>query len=187
MAILREQPRPRRRRIHWQTPITMVVLLGILAGGIWWGWNSLTESTAEPQCVVTTLPNNKLTPKDVVINVYNGGARSGTAADTAAALKKRGFLIGKVSNEPNDETVSALAVRGASNAAPEVKLVAMQLTQKAPIVQDGRDDHSVDLIVGAKFTTLNPRAGRSVAVPGGQACIPVRQTEAPIPPGEAPN
>jgi hypothetical protein len=186
MAILREQPRP-RRRIHWQTPVTLVVLLGILVGGAWWGWNSLTETSAEPQCVMTQLPNGKLTPKDVVVNVYNGGARTGSAQRTADQLKKRGFTIGKVQNEPNGETVSLLAVRGNSTTAAEVRLVAGQLTQKAPIVQDGRTDHSVDLIVGKGFTTLNPRAIRSVAVPGGQSCVPVRRTQAPIPSGQNPN
>ena len=184
MSILRELPRP---RLRWQTPVTMVVLLGVLVGGAWWGWNSLTETSAEPQCTVTRLPNGKLTPKDVVVNVYNGGAPSGSAQRTANALKKRGFTIGKVQNEPNDETVAALAVRGNATTAAEVKLLAGQLTQRAPIVQDGRTDHSVDLIVGRGFTTLNPRAIRSVAVPGGETCVPVRKTQAPVPAGQNPN
>jgi hypothetical protein len=186
MAFLREQPRP-RRRIHWQTPVTMVALLGILVGGAWWGWNSLTDSNAEAQCKMTQLPNGKLTPQDIVVNVYNGGAKSGSAQATADLLKKRGFAIGKVANEPNGEKVAAVAVRGNSTTAGEVRLVAGQLTQKAPIVQDGRTDHSVDLIVGKGFTTLNPRAIRSVAVPGGQSCVPVRRTEAPVPSGQNPN
>jgi hypothetical protein len=186
MAILREQPRP-RRRLRWQTPVTMLALLGVLVGGAWWGWNSLTEGNAEPQCTMTPLPDKKLTPGNVVINVYNAGAKSGTAAETAALLKRRGFLIGKVANEPNGEKVSALAVKGATATAPEVRLVAGQVTQNPPIVADGRTDHSVDLLLGAKFSTLNPRAIRFVAVPDGQTCIPVRKTEAPIPPGQAPN
>lgn len=186
MAFLREQPRP-RRRIHWQTPVTMVALLGILVGGAWWGWNSLTDSSAEAQCKMTQLPSGKLTPQDIVVNVYNGGAPSGSAQATADLLKKRGFTIGKVANEPNGEKVAAVAVRGNSTTAGEVRLVAGQLTQKAPVVQDGRTDHSVDVIVGKGFTTLNPRAIRSVAVPGGQSCVPVRRTEAPVPSGQNPN
>lgn len=186
MAILREQPRPRRRYV-WRTPLTLVVLLAVLVGGAWWGWNSLTESTAEPQCVMTQLPNNKLLPKNVVVNVYNGGAKAGTAKTVAALLKNRGFLIGEVRNEPNGERVQQLAVRGNSNTAAEVRLVAGQVTQTPPIVQDGRTDHSVDLIVGAGFTKVKPGYLRYVAVPGGQSCIPVRQTPAPIPSGEVPN
>jgi hypothetical protein len=186
MAFLREQPRP-RRRIHWQTPVTLVALLGILVGGAWWGWNSLTDSSAEPQCTMTQLPNGKLMPQDVAVNVYNGGAKTGSAQATADQLKKRGFAIGKVANEPNGEKVAGVAVRGNSTAAAEVRLVAGQLAQKAAIVQDGRTDHSVDVIVGKGFTTLNPRAIRSVAVPGGQSCVPVRKTQAPVPSGQNPN
>ncbi len=186
MAILREQPRP-RHRFRWQTPVTLLMLLGVLVGGGWWGWNSLTRGSAEPQCTMTQLPNNRLTPGNVVINVYNAGAKNGTAKATADLLKRRGFLIGKISNEPNNEKVPALAVKGAAANAPEVRLVAGQLTQRAQIVADGRTDHSVDLLLGAKFTTLNPRAIRFVPVPGGQTCIPVRKTQAPIPSGQAPN
>src|SRR3954463_14231225 len=111
MSAFHPQPRP-RRRIHWQTPITLVVLLGILAGGAWWGWNSLTRSTAEPNCVVQKPPNSRLVPKQVVVNVYNGGAKAGTAARTAAELKRRGFNIGRVANEPNGDKVDVVALRG---------------------------------------------------------------------------
>ena len=54
----------------------MVILLGILAGGGWWGWKSLMSSSAEPTCTEQKLTNNRLLPKQVVLNVYNGGANS---------------------------------------------------------------------------------------------------------------
>ena len=59
MTAIHPQPRP-HSRIHWRTPITMVILLGILAGGGWWGWKSLINSSAEPTCVEQKLPNNRL-------------------------------------------------------------------------------------------------------------------------------
>ncbi len=64
----------------------MVVLLTILVGGAWWGWNSLINSSAGPTCVEQQLPNNRLVPKQVSVNVYNGGARAGTAAKVAELL-----------------------------------------------------------------------------------------------------
>lgn len=184
MAILKPQPRP-RRRIRWQTPATLLVLLGILAGGAWWGWNSLTESTAEPACEVKQLPNGRLTPNQVVLNVYNGGARSGTAGDTAAFMKKRGFQIDKVANEPNDQKVAIVAVRGAAKDAPEVQLVLKQLKQPAPVVVDQRTTHTVDLLVGPGFKGLSAGA-KFVPVKGGTACIPPSKTPAPVPSGQNP-
>jgi len=82
-----------------------VILLGILAGGGWWGWKSLVNSSAEQTCVQQKLANNRLVPKQVVLNVYNGGARAGSAQRVADVLKKRGFNIGKVSNEPKGNKV----------------------------------------------------------------------------------
>ncbi|MDX6235212.1 MAG: hypothetical protein QOG10_27, partial [Kribbellaceae bacterium] len=167
MTALQPQPRP-RRRIHWQTPITMVVLIGILVGGGWWGWKSLTESTADPNCVQQKLPNNRLVPTQVVLNVYNGGAPAGTAAETAAALAKRGFNIGKVMNEPNGGKTAVIAVRGATAKAPEVLLAAGQLSQKASVVADNRPDHTVDIVLGKGYTKLSAKTLPSVIVPSNQ-------------------
>ena len=184
MAIL--QPR-RRRRIRWQTPITLVVLLGVLAGGAWWGWNSLTEVTAEQVCVDQPLPNKKLAPKQVVVNVFNGGAEGGSARNIGGQLTKRGFNVGKVANEPNGDKVDVAAIRGSSKDAPEVRMVFLQLNQKVPIVADGRTDHTVDLVLGAGFTKLNTGKVTSVPVPGGTACLPPPKPQQPIPSGQNPN
>jgi hypothetical protein len=187
MAALQVQPKP-RRRLRWRTPITMVVLIGILAGGGWWGWRSLTESTADPNCVQQKLQNNRLVPEQVVVNVYNGGARAGTAAETAAALEKRGFNIGKIMNEPQGRKANVLAVRGTTAKAPEVLLVAGQLSQKAWVYADNRPDHTVDIVVGKGFTTLNPKVLPSVIVPSNQTvCLPAPKGTQPIPSGQNPN
>jgi LytR cell envelope-related transcriptional attenuator len=187
MTALQVQPRP-RRRIHWQTPITMVVLIGILVGGGWWGWRSLTESTADPNCVQQKLPNNRLVPDQVVVNVYNGGARAGTAAELAATLEKRGFNIGKIMNEPNGRTINVVAVRGTTAKAPEVLLVAGQMSQKAWVYADNRPDHTVDIVVGKGFTTVNPKVLPSVIVPSNQTvCLPAPKGTQPIPSGQNPN
>lgn len=187
MTALQAQPRP-RRPIHWRTPITMVVLIGILVGGGWWGWKSLTESTADPNCVEQKLANNRLVPNQVIINVYNGGARAGTAAETAAALEKRGFNIGKIMNEPTGKKINVLAVRGTTAKAPEVLLVAGQMSQKASVFADNRADHTVDIVVGKGFTTVNPKGLPSVIVPSNQTvCIPPPKGTQPIPSGQNPN
>ncbi|MFC0629511.1 LytR C-terminal domain-containing protein [Kribbella deserti] len=183
MAML--QPRP-RRRVHWQTPITLAVLLGILVGGAWWGWNSLTEVTAEQVCVEQTLPNKKLTAKHVVVNVYNGGAKAGSARRTGEALEQRGFNLKKVANEPNDEKFDVGVIRGASKDSPEVRLVYLQLQQKLEIIEDGRTDHTVDLVLGADFKDLNSGQIKSVPVPSGVACLPTPKTPQPIPSGQNP-
>ncbi|HEY4570813.1 MAG TPA: LytR C-terminal domain-containing protein [Kribbella sp.] len=187
MTAIHPQPRP-HSRFHWRTPITMVILLAILVGGGWWGWNSLVKSSAEPTCVEQKLPNNRLVPKQVVLNVYNGGAKAGSAQRVADALKKRGFNIGKISNEPKGNKVDVAEVRGATDDAPELTLVAGQLNQKAVPVADGRTDHTVDLVIGAGFGSVKLKGLPSVQVPAGTpVCLPVIHTPQPIPSGQNPN
>jgi len=187
MTALHPQPRP-QLRIHWRTPITMVVLLTILVGGAWWGWNSLINSSAGPTCVEQQLPNNRLVPKQVSVNVYNGGAKAGTAAAVAEVLRKRGFNVAKIANEPKGDKVDTREVRGFAADSPELKLVAGQTAQKPVAVADGRDSHTVDLVVGTKYTKLNAKGLPSVAVPpGSEICLPVIYTPQPIPKGQNPN
>ena len=166
----------------------MVILLGILVGGAWWGWNSLVNSSAEPTCVEQTLPNNRLVPKQVVVNVYNGGAKAGTAAAVAEQLKKRGFNVAKIANEPKGDKIDVVSVRGATDDAPELRLIAGQLTQKPLTVADNRTDHTVDLVVGRGYTTLKPKGLPSIAIPPNTSvCLPVIHTPQPIPSGQNPN
>jgi LytR cell envelope-related transcriptional attenuator len=187
MTALQVQPRP-RRRVRWRTPITLVVLIAIVVGGVWWGWKSLTESTADPNCVQQKLPNNRMVPDQVVVNVYNGGAKAGTAAETAAVLEKRGFNIGKIMNEPHGKKINVLAVRGTTAKAPEVLLVAGQMSQKASVYADNRPDHTVDIVVGKGFTAVNPKVLPSVMVPSNQTvCIPAPKGTQPIPAGQNPH
>jgi hypothetical protein len=187
MTAIHPQPRP-HSGIHWRTPITMVILLAILVGGGWWGWKSLITSSAEQTCAEQTLPNNRLVPKQVVLNVYNGGARAGSAQRVADALKKRGFNIGKVANEPKGDKVDVAELRGAAANAPELQLVAGQLNQKAVPVPDERTDHTVDLVIGAGFGSVKLKGMPSVQVaPGTKVCLPVVHSTQPIPSGQNPN
>lgn len=166
----------------------MVILLGILAGGGWWGWKSLINSSAEPTCVEQKLANNRLVPKQVVLNVYNGGAKAGSAQRVADALKKRGFNISKIANEPKGDKIDVVSIRGASETAPEMLLVAGQLNQKALLIGDGRTDHTVDLVIGAGFGSVKLKGIPSVTVaPNANVCLPVIHTPQPVPSGQNPN
>jgi hypothetical protein len=165
----------------------MVILLVILVGGVWWGWNSLTSSS-EQNCVEQKLPNNRLVPKQVVINVYNGGAKAGTAQKTADELRKRGFNVKKVANEPKGDKTDVVAVRGTAADSPELKLILGQLNQAPEKVGDERADHTVDLVVGVKYSGLKTKGVPSIAIPAdSMVCLPSIRPSQPIPSGENPN
>lgn len=88
------------------------------------------------------------------LNVYNSTNRHGLAANTAAQLKQRGFVIGQVTNDPLKANVAAAAqVRGSKSQEAELRSVAAEVPG-SQIQTDGRNDPSVDLVLGTAFTSL---------------------------------
>ena len=88
------------------------------------------------------------------LNVYNSTTKHGLAANAAAQLKARGFVIGQVTNDPLKANLSVSAqVRGGKASADELRQVAAEVPG-AQIQTDGRNDPSVDLVLGAGFTAL---------------------------------
>ena len=69
-----------------RTPLTLLILLGVLCYGAWWGWNNVIATVPplppEP-CVQQTLPNSQLRSTQVTVSVYNGGDRRGLAGRVA--------------------------------------------------------------------------------------------------------
>ncbi|HEU5331250.1 MAG TPA: LytR C-terminal domain-containing protein [Actinocrinis sp.] len=95
----------------------------------------------------------QLTAGQIKLNVYNSTTRNGLAAATAAELKKRGFAIGKVTNDPLKANLAVAAeVRGA--VAPAMRMVAAEVAG-AQLHADTRTDGSIDLVLGTGFTALS--------------------------------
>ena len=80
----------------WKTPVTLLVLLGVLLGAAYYGYHTVI-SPATGDDTSTNPPGKKCTKqrvfhrgqtivsKDVLVNVYNAGSIAGLAASTAAS------------------------------------------------------------------------------------------------------
>jgi hypothetical protein len=116
-----------------------------------------------PTCTATTA----LAPAQVKVNVYNATSRSGLAAKTAAEVRKRGFRVATVANDPLGKDVGTAAeVRyGRSGTASSVLVI--KLVKGAKAVPDRRTDASVDLVLGDKFKALvaAPKKGAPTPTP----------------------
>ena len=146
--------RARRRRAL----ITLGVVALMLFFAFWYAYSYYRDSdkakaAPAPTCTATSTVK---TPSQVTVNVYNATDRTGLAAKTAADVRKRGFKISTVSNDPLQRDVQVAAeVRYGPTGVSSSKLV-LALVKGAKAVKDSRTDSSVDLVLGAKFTGLTP-------------------------------
>lgn len=155
--------RARRRRAL----ITLGLVSLMLFFAFWYAYSYYRHSDAHPaaatpSCTTTAAAR---TPRDVTVNVYNATDRSGLAAKTAGQVRKRGFKVATVANDPLQRKIPGPAeVRYGASAGPDSKLV-LALVKGAKAVRDGRPDASVDLVLGEKFTALAaaPKAPRPTA------------------------
>ncbi|MBB5120572.1 membrane protein [Streptomyces eurocidicus] len=113
-------------------------------------------------------------PDEITVNVYNATPRGGLAKTTADELQKRGFKIGKRENAPAlyDKKVDGT---GLLLGAPEavdgaLKVLGTQLAGTQVKNDQRTNGGEVDLIIGAQFKELTPRAeaDRALTALGGQ-------------------
>lgn len=155
--------RARRRRAL----ITLGVVALMLFFAFWYAYSyyrgsDKAKAAPSPSCTATSTAR---TPAQVTVNVYNATDRTGLAAKTAADVRKRGFKISTVSNDPLQKDVAGAAeVRYGPTGRESAKLV-LTLVKGAKAVKDSRTDSSVDLVLGTKFTALTapPKKAPSAA------------------------
>jgi hypothetical protein len=93
-------------------------------------------------------------PNAITVNIYNATDRAGLAGQTAALLKKRGFIIGKIGNAPaalQHKVLGTAQVTGNSAAAARMTVVGSEVVGAKPTT-DLRKDASVDLVLGNGFS-----------------------------------
>ncbi|MBI4940638.1 MAG: LytR C-terminal domain-containing protein [Actinobacteria bacterium] len=136
-----------------------------------WSWPFGAASVSAPVCPT---PTQTAPPaKDVTVKVYNASSRTGLARTVAATLKKRGFQIGEVGNDPQEAKVPGVAVIRHGPAGLEAaKTVAAYLDGKVTFVPDDRASESVDLVLGKKFTKVRSAAAAAKALTPTLASVP---------------
>jgi hypothetical protein len=163
-----------------RTPVTLLILFGILLYGAYWGYNNIIKPVPalppEP-CVVQNVPNGQLKSSQVVIRVYNGGDRKGLAADVARSLRGKGFRVTLTTNTV--EKIQKTVIVGADMNNPEVKFV-KTFFKESVVRSDQRADRTVDVLVGNKYGGFNKKAKTTYQVETDTVCLP-SQTPSPTP------
>jgi predicted amino acid-binding ACT domain protein len=155
-----------------RTPVTLLVLFGVLLYGAWWGYSNIIRPIAplppEP-CVEQTVPKGQLKASQVVIRVYNGGDRKGLAADVSRSLRNKGFRVVQTSNTV--EKIQKTVIVGADANNPEVLFV-KSFFKEATVRSDKRVDRTVDVLVGNKYGGFNKNAEATYRVETTTVCLP---------------
>lgn len=221
MSVPSGGPRPSARHRRKQSPVVAVVLVVIgmvILFGAGYGLSRIiqgsgasdassateptdgtaTSASAEPEpCVtVTVTPGAGLpSPAQVTSNVYNATDRTGLAATTAEELQIRGFLIGVIDNDPLAKTITGVAeIRHGPSGEQAARLMAFYLPG-AELVDDGRQDATIDTVLGAAYTAVAPQSEVDAALaapspsPSGPGCSPspTVPTESAAPAEESPS
>lgn len=162
--------------MNWKTPITMVLLLGILLGAVYYGWSTvLTPDESRAEGDETAKGKNAcekaqrfrkgdlVRARDIRVNVYNAGLTPGLAAETLDTLASKGFGVGEATNAPGGLAASNVTIVANSPKSPEVELVQTQFTGPVRITQ-GDLARGVDVLVGDGFRAVDEAARTKLTV-----------------------
>jgi hypothetical protein len=155
--------------LNWKTPITLVVLLGLLVGAVFYGWQTIIspdekEKAPEvagtpPKCErrTTFKKGQTIRAPDITVNVYNAGIVPGLAGDTLSALVGKGFQGGISDNAPGAQSARNVTIVTDVPESPKVRLVRTQFQGPVRVVP-GELAVGVDVIVGDEFLAVDPNA-----------------------------
>jgi LytR cell envelope-related transcriptional attenuator len=120
-------------------------------------WAIVTDDQTGTKAIgCNTVQTDIPQPKAVKVRVYNGTDEAGLATKVKAALQKRGFQVVAVGNDPQGEPVTQPAqIRYGPTGAGAAQLMQANF-RGSVIVDDGREDGSVDVVLGNDFKDLTP-------------------------------
>ena len=171
MTSLRENPIRRQpsSRPAWLLPVLIVgavaiaIAIVVVAVRMLGGSDDAAasaEASAEASCsTVMVAPADELpAPAKVKVNVYNATDTSGLASKTARELKKRGFTVKDVANDPVAMPIDGIArIRFGPSSAKRAELLAYYVPG-AELVELDRPGPKIDLAMGDQFTGIAPQA-----------------------------
>ena len=149
------------RRKRRQLIVLGVVVLGLFFA-FWYAWSYYQADTSArasrpPAATCAPYDPKAVTPENTRVNVYNSSDRVGLAGSVARSLRDRGFVIGKVANDPSSRKAPRVAeIRYGPKGAAQAKLLRTSMPKGTTLVNDKRKAVAIDLALGQRYTTLAP-------------------------------
>lgn len=152
-----------RRRRQRRTAITLLLTLLLLGGAFYWAWSYIRDggsSAAAPADATSTAVSTECPdvpdPRTVTVNVYNSTSIGGLAGRIADELTERGYSVGEVANDPQAADIAQPAELRYGDPGRPFAAILKTIVVEPNLRPDGREDTSVDLVLGNGFTELSP-------------------------------
>lgn len=163
------QARARKRRRS--VVVLIVVALLVIAGTAYAAayTSGMIPGSRPAQLPASCSPTTVTPPNSTFsVNVYNASTGQGKAKDTAKSLVSRQFSIAVISNDPYGMKITGVGqIRFGPKGVQNAKKWLQPLLPNATLLQDGRDDDSVDVVVGDAFPTLTVVKQPTPTTPAG--------------------
>lgn len=168
--------------LYWLSRLRTLITLGVLAAvlifAVVWGFDRVTQPFPEKSetaaCVTTTVAAGEtLRPGAITVSVLNASGRGGLAGRTLTDLVDNGFAKGALANAPDDADVPVVAIWTDDRTSPAVRLLRSYLGgQKVQIIDGGGTAIGLNVLVGEKFTGVQPGRAQIVTDQASTVCTP---------------
>jgi hypothetical protein len=156
--------RKRRQTYTFVTVFGLVLLVGVVALGNWQQWWTIGGAAqAASICPTQTVTE----PRFSNVNVINGTTRKGLAGAVAKELQKRQFRVLTIETEEADAPIkTAVQVRYGEAGKLAAHTVALQFPGKVKMINDKREDETVDVLIGTAYKNMiNAKKGAAAIKP----------------------
>lgn len=150
------EARARRRR----AVITSLLALLMIFFAAWYAMSYIRADDARraESSSSTSSPTCPAKAEDVQVNVYNATTREGLATKVARDLRKRGFDVRTVANDPKKAEVTGPGeLRHGTNGTKGAELLSEHVGEFS-ITKDERERTSVDVVLGPDYRKLTSRS-----------------------------
>jgi len=163
------------------TAVTLLVLLVVLGGMGVVGFKALTSplpggGSKDKSCPdVEKQVQSYLKRSQVQVSVFNAGTEGGLASTTLDKVEAAGFIAGNAGNAPKSAEIRRAVVWTTKPDDSAATLVAQAFGRRTQVVVTNTDlGPGIDVLVGNRFTGLDPRAPRRIKLAAPvKTCIPV--------------
>jgi hypothetical protein len=163
-----------------RSAITLGVLAVLFVIGAAWAWSAVTEpfpeKEDEPACIDEAVDQgDRVTPGQIVVNVFNASSTEGLAGETMDALVRKGFAEGAISNSAVDVGGSGAVIWTTDPGGPSATLLQTYLGKGTEIVDQATAEPGITVVVGEGFPGIKDGKHGVKAAADSYVCSPPDQ------------